>query len=162
MRADLALIRRCAEALAPYADDPETFLDTLDGEVDVLDLIDAELAGLAQDEALVDAIKAQRAALADRAARLAARAEAHRANLAAIMQAIGQAKVERPAATVSRRPDTVSVEIASPGDIPSQLMREIVKREPDKAAIKAQLLAGEDVPGAVLAVTSGNIAVRRT
>ena len=65
-----------------------------------------------------------------------------------VLDATGEKKVERPGATLSRRPGSLSVSIDDERLIPSQLTK--TKVEPDKAAIKAQLQAGEDVPGASL------------
>lgn len=38
------------------------------------------------------------------------------------------------------------------GDVPEQYVREVVKREPDKTAIKKDLKAGAEIPGAFLEV----------
>lgn len=160
VRADMTLIAAMAETLAPYRDDEETYLDTLDGETDALDLVDREIAAVQSDEALADAIKAHIADLRARQSRLEMRADAHRANIRLVLQYIDLPKLERPLATVSVRPGNVSVKIVSEADIPSQLMRETISRAPDKAAIKAQLDAGETVPGAELARGSDILTMR--
>lgn len=147
----LPLIAAMAENLAPYRDDEETYLDTLDGETDALDLLDREIAAMQADEALSEAIKAREADLKVRRERIDMRADAHRKNLRLILNAMGVPKAERALATVSLRPGTLSVRIVDEAEIPSQLMREKVTRAPDKAAIKAALEAGETIPGAELA-----------
>lgn len=65
------------------------------------------------------------------------------------MLTIGKRKLETPAFTLRVR-KSKSVHIEVEADIPSQLMR--VKKEPDKVAIRKQIDAGEDVPGAELRV----------
>jgi hypothetical protein len=71
------------------------------------------------------------------------------------MAAAGVKKVETPEMTVALR-DYPKVEILVADDVPSQLMRtkppETITYEPapDKNAIKAQLVAGETVPGCAL------------
>lgn len=146
----LPLIAAMAENLAPYRDDEETYLDTLDGETDVLALLDAEIAAMQADEALADAIRSQISDLTARRDRIDMRAEAHRKNLKLILSHAALAKAERPLATVSLRPGNLSVRIVDEAEIPSQLMREKITRSPDKAAIKTQIEAGETVPGAVM------------
>jgi hypothetical protein len=128
--------------------DEATFLDTLDGETDAMDIADRLIADIQGDEALSAAAKAQARALHDRASRIADRATAHRAALCALLKAMGEKKLERPAATVSVRPGNVSAHITDPEAIPTQLCK--VVKQPDKAAIKAHLVAGEKVPGAEL------------
>lgn len=156
----LPLIAAMAENLAPYRDDEETYLDTLDGETDALDLLDREIAAVQADEALSEAIKSREADLKTRRDRIDMRAEAHRKNLRLILNAMGVQKAERALATVSLRPGTLSVRILDEAEIPSQLMREKVTRTPDKAAIKAQIEAGETVPGAELARGDETIMVK--
>lgn len=160
LRADLSLIAAMAEMLAPYRDDEETYADTLDGETDVMDLLDGEIAAMQADEALAAAIKAREADLKTRRERIEMRAEAHRKNLKLVLQHAALSKAERPLATVSIRPGSLSVRIVDEAEIPSQLMREKVTRAPDKAAIKAQIEAGETVPGAELARGDETIMVK--
>lgn len=160
MRADLNLIAAIAAELAPYRDDEETYLDTLDGETDVLDILDAEISAMQSDEALAEAIKARESDLRSRRDRIEMRAAAHKKNLRLLLSHAGIKKAERPLATVSIRPGSVSVSIVNEADIPTQLMREKVTRSPDKAAIKAQIEAGETVPGAELVRGEDTISVR--
>jgi hypothetical protein len=147
---NLPLIRQVAEMLEPYRDDAEAFWDTLDGETDALTILDATLASMQDDEALAAAIKAQEADLKARRDRIAMRADAKRKTLALVLGAAGMRSAERPCGTVSVRPGNLSVRIVNEADLPSQLMRVKTTSEPDKAAIKAQLEAGVDVPGAAL------------
>ena len=147
---NLPLIQQVAAMLEPYRDDEAAFWDTLDGETDALSILDATLASMQDDEALAAAIKAQEADMKARRDRITMRAEAKRKTLALILGAAGMRSAERPRGTVSVRPGNLSVRIVSEDDLPSQLMRETITRAPDKAAIKAQIEAGVDVPGAAL------------
>jgi hypothetical protein len=147
---NLSLIELVASELAEYRDDEEAFWDTLDGETNALDLIDALLAGEQDDAALADAISAQIDRLADRAKRIEDRGRAKRRTLGLILNAAGMKKAERPRGTVSIRPGNLSVRIVNEDDVPSQLVREKITRTPDKTAIKAQIEAGESVPGCEL------------
>lgn len=160
MRADINLIAAVAAELAPYRDDDDTYLDTLDGETDVLDILDAEIAAMQADDALAEAIRAQESALKTRRERIEMRAGAHKRNLLTLLSHASLKKAERPLATVSIRPGSLSVRIVDEADIPTQLMREKVTRAPDKTAIKAQIEAGETVPGAELVRGDDTVSVR--
>ena len=160
IQSNLPLIAAMAEMLAPYRDDEEAYSDTLEGETNVMELLDGEIAAMQSDEALAEAIKAQEDALKVRRERVAMRAEAHKKNLKLILQHAVLQKAERPRATVSIRPGSLSVRIVDEAEIPSQLMRETVTRAPDKAAIKAQIEAGVEVPGAVIERGDDTVSVR--
>ena len=160
MNAHLTLIEAVAALLQPYADDEDLYQDMIEGETDALDLLDSQIASMQNDEALAEAIKAQEANLKARRERIEWRADAHKKAALLIMNAAGLKKAERPRATISVRPGSVSVQITDEAEIPSQLMREKITRAPDKAAIKAQLEAGETVPGAELVRGAETISVR--
>ena len=160
IQSNLPLIAAMAEMLAPYRDDDETYSDTLEGETNVMELLDGEIAAMQSDEALAEAIKAQEDALRTRRERISMRADAHKKNIKLILQHAVLQKAERPRATVSIRPGSLSVRIVDEAEIPSQLMREKVTRAPDKAAIKAQIEAGVEVPGAVIERGDDTVSVR--
>lgn len=161
MRPDLHLIEIVSEHLAEMLGDdfdPVTFWDSLDGETDALDVLDYLLASMQDDTALAEASNAAAKAIALRAKRIADRAAAKKRTLGMILDATGQKKVERPRGTVSRLAGRLSVEITDEASVPSQLCKTTVA--PDKAAIKKQLDAGEDVPGARLVRGPDSISVR--
>lgn len=158
MRIDAALIERVAAILGPHRDDNEAFWDSLDSATDVLDMMDYSIKQMREDEALVDAIKAQEADLKRRRQRIEARAESHKEAMFVMLKASGQKKVERPLATLSIRSGSVSTHIHDESSVPSQLCK--ITRTPDKTAIKKQIEAGEDVPGAYLVKGEDTISVR--
>jgi hypothetical protein len=154
----IARMRDELRALLGDDDDDQTYLDTLTGETSA-DLIAEHLVEQMQEAAsLAKAARERAQALAERARRLEARADAHRAQMKPLLDAMGLPKLVLPAATISIRPGGVSVEIDNPDEVPTQLCR--IKREPDKAAIKAQLAAGETVPGARLVRGDDTISIR--
>lgn len=160
IRVDTAVIEAVAALLAPYRDDEELYQDMIEGETDALELLDEQIASLQNDEALAEAIKAQELGLKTRRERIEMRAEAHKKAALLILNSAGLKKAERPRATVSIRAGSVSVQITDEADIPSQLMREKITRAPDKTAIKAQIEAGEHVPGAELVRGPDTLSVR--
>jgi len=159
-RLDLSLIERIAAELAPYRDDEETYLDTLDGATDALDLLDREIASEQADRAFVAALADHIKALKARADRIDMRADARRKAQLLILNAIGLRKVERPLATLSLRAGSVSVQITDEAAIPSQLCTIKTSTSPDKAAMRAQIEAGETVPGAELVRGDETLSVR--
>lgn len=138
--------------------DDATFWDTLDGETDAGDILDRLIWNAQTDQHNADAIKEHEAALRARRQRLESRVSAHKAAMLAVLDAAGSKKLERPCATVSRREGALSVQITNADDVPTQLCK--VVTTPDKAAIKKQIDAGEDVPGAELTRGEPGITMR--
>ncbi|MBN8292857.1 siphovirus Gp157 family protein [Rhodobacter sp. NTK016B] len=159
-RIDLPLIERIAAELAPYRDDEDVFLDTLDGETDALTILDREIEAEQADLTMAEAIETRIATLKARADRVKMRAAAHRTAQKLVMEAIGQKKVERPLATLSLLAGSISVKITNEADIPSQLCTVKAITTPDKKAIRAQIEAGEAVPGAELVRGEETLSVR--
>lgn len=158
---DINLIAAVSEQLVEMLGDDfdaETFWDTLDGETDAAEIVDHLLSSMQDDEALAGATKSQVEDLAARQKRIAARADAKKKTLGLILDATGQKKVERPRGTVSRLAGRLSVQITDAASIPSQLCTTTVT--PDKTAIKKQIEAGEDVPGAELVRGEDTVSVR--
>lgn len=161
IKPDFNLIERIAASLREMLGDDfddETFLDTLDGETDAAEIADRLIAATLDAEAMADAMRGQEAELKARRQRYDARGEAYRRQMMLLLNAIGEKKVERPRATISRRAGVASVQITDEAAIPSQLCKVI--SAPDKAAIKTQLMAGETVPGAQIVAGDDSISLR--
>lgn len=161
IRPDFALIERIAADLRDMLGDDfddQTFMDSLDGETDAADIADRLISGLMAADAVAEAIKSQVADLRARGDRYEARSAAYRKQMLTLIDAMGVKKLERPGATISRRAGSQSVQITDEASIPTQLCK--VVSSPDKAAIKAQLLAGETVPGAALVTGDDGVTVR--
>jgi hypothetical protein len=75
------------------------------------------------------------------------RAEAMRSTAYAILDAIGEVKVELPDLTASIRAGTTSVVITDPDAIPDIYVEVVTTRKPDKATILSVLRSGGEVPG---------------
>lgn len=158
---DLTKIAAVADMLRGILgdDDDETaWIDSLEAETPVVDLADMLLSRLLETDALADAVKAQEAALKARRSRLEDRGRAIRQSLGALLDAADVRKLERPLGTVSRLAGRMSVVILDEAAIPTQLCK--VVTSPDKGAIKAQLEAGETVPGAALERGADTVSVR--
>lgn len=138
-------------------EDERAYLDTLDGETDVLDLLDDWIARSQHVAALEAATREQAQRLGERARRFAEQGRASRRAILLLLHAIGERKLVRPGATLSVKSGSVSVEITDPAAVPTQLRK---PGEPDKAAIRAQLEAGEDVPGCRIVTGEETISMR--
>ena len=86
--------------------------------------------------------------------------EAFRAQMLKVMDAMGIKKLDRPRATISKRAGSLSVRITDEASIPTQLCTVKTITAPDKKAIRAQIEAGETVPGAELAQGADGVTVR--
>lgn len=158
---DIPLISRVSDQLAEMLGDdfdPETFWDSLDGETDAMDIIGHLLSECMEAKNLEIAVKESASMLAARGKRFAEKQTALSKVLGDILDATGQQKVIHPLATVSRTKPRVSAKVFDETVIPSQLTTTIVK--PDLKAIKAQLDAGEIVPGAELVTGEAGVMVR--
>lgn len=136
--------------------DDQTFLDTLDGETDAMDMVGYLVRSRVEAQEIEKAMKAISATYTARARRHAAKVNAINAGLGELLDAIGQTKVQHDCGTVSRTKPRVSMVVLDADAIPSQLCKAV----PDNAAIKAQLEAGETVPGAALVEGEASISVR--
>lgn len=145
-----ALIAELAEG------DEQTFLDTLDGETDAIDVLRHLVQARIEAEAYEAASKEAAATFTARARRMADRKASINRVMGEILDATGQQKLAFDTATVSRTKPRVSCEVSDPALIPSQLCKQV----PDKTAIKKQLEAGEYVPGAHLDAGQPGLTVR--
>jgi len=152
-------IRRMSDSIREMCgDDDDTFLDTLDGETDAMDVLgkliqqDQELK--VQEKAVKELIDLYK----KRASTLSARQDATRQVMLQLLQAMGQKKVPHALATVSVTKPRWSVEIVDEAQVPTQL--KITTSKPDIQAIKKILDDGEPVPGARPKVGNQSINVR--
>lgn len=138
------------EAHPDLATDDDFLSDVIEGETDAPAIMERLIIerreSIANGEAM-DKLANDYAALSDR---WTARAEARRKLMGLVLDATGLRKMQTPAGTVSVSPGRVSLALADDFTPPQGYAR--IKIEPDKAAIKAALEAGETMPGASLVV----------
>jgi len=139
-------------------DDQDTFLDTLDGETDAMDILGKLIQERTEAAAYEVAMKDLAATYSTRAKRMNARQNAISVTIGQLLDAMGETKVKHPMATVSRTKARWSVRIDDEAEVPSQLMK--VTTKPDVAAIKAQMDEGETVPGCSINPGNPSITVR--
>lgn len=154
----LARIRdAAAEIRALAGDDEVAYMDTLEGETDAVELLDALIEAAQHVAALEAATREQAQRLGERARRFADQGKGYRHTMRLILSAMDMRKVVRPGATLSVTAGRASVEIHDPASVPSQLRK---PGEPDKAAISKQLEQGEDVPGCRIVVGEETLTLR--
>lgn len=141
------------------ARDSDAWLMSLESETDVIELVDELLAREAGYKAHAQALGSVIDDFEKREKRFEERAKAIKETLATIMAAIGEKKLERPAATLSISKGQSSVAIDSEDELPEAYFR--IKREVNKAAIAEELKAGGFVPGAHMEEGRPGLRIRR-
>lgn len=130
----MAEIARAVEFLAPHCDgDEQLFLDMLEGETDLLGIVNRLHNQRMNDEAMVLGIKARQQDLKERCQRKEARAEAIKVLIGKFLRAARLPKLELPEATYSVRDGKPKLIINDPAAVPAEFQR--MKPEPDKTAI---------------------------
>lgn len=134
----------------PDDDDNALLLGTIEGETDVLEMLDRVVEQSIADNRLADAAR-------ERAKRIAARADRAREIALRIIEALGVSPLERPIYTASLTHPRKPL-VTNPADLPKAYIRE----SPDMHAIGKSLRAGEEVPGAVLSNPAPQLTIRTT
>ncbi|MET3924560.1 siphovirus Gp157 family protein [Devosia sp. 2618] len=151
-------IRHMLVVFPELADDEELRLDTLEGETD-FNRIMSRLVRV-RNEKLADAegLGSYIGDLSERKARQVRGADGVKALMLSLMSVADLPKLVLPEATISVTKPRSSVEVIDVDALPQGTFS--IVRQPDKAAIKAQLEAGDDVPGATLKTSEPGLTVR--
>ena len=139
-------------------DDEEWLADVLEGESSFHEVMARLLDERQQAAAMVQAVKERRENLSERQQRYGNKSSKISEIMLGLMQESGLKKLELPEATISVRDGVPSVVITDETALPDSFIR--TKTEPDKAAIKDALKAGQDVPGATLSNAGPSVTVR--
>lgn len=160
-RPSFALIEAIANTIRDMLGDGfdvQTFLDSLDGETDAMDILGRLILDREEAKAHEAAAKAVADDYTTRARRMVDKQKALAKAMGQLLDAIGERKVAHPLGTVSRKDGALSVEITDEASVPTQLSK--ITKTPDKTAIRAALEAGETIPGAELRRGEPGIIVR--
>lgn len=157
MKLDFSLLQTLSEELKEV--DAEFFWDTIDGETDVLDVVNAILKNKFQNAASIKMNLDMAAEYKARAHDLETRDISYNNQLMKILEMTKQTKILSPFATVSKRKGVDKIVITDEEKIPTQLCN--VVTSPDKGAIKRLLQQGEIIDGAELTKGSETISIRR-
>lgn len=146
--------RNVTDVLQDMDVDEQTLKDTLEGESWDLTLKAQNYGFVIRNmEATAAAIKDAEKQMAERRKRLEARTAYLVERLKTGMEIAGVTELSCPHFAIKVKKNPAAVDIFEPSLIPEKFMRqpEPPPAAPDKAAIKAALQAGQDVPGALLA-----------
>ena len=162
MRIDLTKMQVGAVAAMLHdvlSDDERAYLDTLEGETDLFELVRKLLCQIEEDEGVQAALAEQ---ISDRQARKSRAGERVRHNREAIMALIecaGLDKLTLPEATLSVRKVPPKAIVTDEAAVPDALCKII--RKPDLTAIKAEVEAGAVIPGVSFDNGGTSLTVRR-
>lgn len=137
-----------AELAVGNTPDPKLLIDTIEGQTQAFEYLDAYVESVIADEALAAAAKAK-------AKRLEARADVHRATVLAIMEKVGIRRADRPVYTASVA-HRAKLQVIDEARIPFAYQRISL----DKLALAAALRKGEKIEGAVLSNPAPILSIR--
>lgn len=146
--------RHITDVLMDSDADEQTVKDTLEAEAWPLELKAQNYGFVIRNmEATAAAIKEAERQMADRRKAIEKRAAHLMERLKTGMEIAGVTEISCPHFAIKIKKNPASVDIFEPGLIPAEFMRqpEPPPPAPDKAAIKAHIQAGGEVPGALLA-----------
>lgn len=141
-----AQVARLIEAMPELAEDEDLRLGMIEGETDLLKILDRLVKEELDAEAVAEGLGLRMRDMSTRAGRFMRKAEAMRELIKSLMKAAKQDKITLPEATISISKPRMSVGIENVDDLPQGFFK--TERKADKAAIKAAFDAGEQVPGA--------------
>jgi hypothetical protein len=163
MAAEINAARALRESLGQDADDAELLADMIEGETSLIELVEATLELVRQDEELLSGIQARQKDLADRKERIDYRMKGRKAKIEQAILIFGE-KIELPEETLSLRNNPDKLEVYDESEVPSQFYK---VKDPvlDRASLTQALRAlgpdDEEIPGARLVPQAQSMTVRK-
>lgn len=152
--------RRLIEMIrADHPDDDDLLHDMVEGETDLLRIMDWISNQIGMDEASIAANRKYRDELAGRAERLARRVESNRRRLADAMDVLGMKKMELVTATLSRREGKQKLVIDDEEKLPANAYD--LKPTLNKQRLRDWLDEGRPVDGVHLSNAEPSLTIRR-
>ncbi len=162
MRLDPLVIRSQVEKLLhdcpEMADDPVLRADMIEAETDLYEYIRKILRKCFEADAFEKAVAIIAQQYQEQGKDYAHRQDSLRRHIFNLMQSAGLQKMELPEATLSIRRGQQWAIITAEEKIPDEYWR--IRREPDKTKIRAGLLNGTRIPGAILSNAEPALAIR--
>ena len=140
------------------ADDEELLRDTLEGNTRFNEIMERFLSAMRENETLAEAVSQRIGKLRERQTRLTHRAQFYRSLMHRLMDRAGIRSVSLTEAKISVCKSQDKVIITDESAIPDEYL--IVKKEPNKVAIKKALKEGKHVSGVALSNGGQTIMVR--
>lgn len=151
-------IQHMLAAFPELAEDDDLRLDTLEGETDFHRIMSRLVRVRNEKLAEADGLSGYIGDLSERKARQVRGADGVKSLMLSLMSVADLPKLVLPEATISVTKPRASVEVTDVDALPQGTFATV--RQPDKAAIKALLEAGDDVPGAALKSSEPGLIVR--
>lgn len=145
-------------AFPELSEDPDLALDTWEGETDLFRILSKIVAERSEAESMVSAIKERVSDLNTRSDRFKRRSDFMKKLAKGLMDASHQPKITLPEATLSVVKPRTSVNVIDAEQLPQGFFS--IVRQPDKKAIGEALLAGEQIPGAELALGDEGLMIK--
>jgi hypothetical protein len=143
----------------PELDEDESFaLDVYEGQTDLFRILSKIVAERSESETMVSAIKERVSDLNTRSDRFKRRSDFMKKLAKGLMDAAHQPKITLPEATLSVLKPRTSVNVIDADQLPQGFFS--IVRQPDKKAIGEALLAGEQIPGAELALGDEGLMIK--
>lgn len=162
MRLDLTKIQVGAVAAMlrdEPAEDERLYLDTLEGETDLYELVRQLIGQIEQEEGAQAALKAQIEDRQLRQRRAEGRIKTARNGITALLECAQLDKLTLPEATIAIRQVPPKPIVTDEASVPDELCK--FTRKPDMAAIKAEVEAGRVVSGVSFDNGGTSLTVRR-
>lgn len=156
-----AVKAQIADLLAAFpelSEDPDFALDVWEGETDLFRILSKIVAERSESETMVSAIKERVSDLNARSDRFKRRSDFMKKLAKGLMDAAHQPKITLPEATLSVLKPRTSVNVTDADQLPQGFFS--IVRQPDKKAIGEALLAGEQIPGAELALGDEGLMIK--
>lgn len=151
-----------ADLMAAYpelAEDDVLLLNTIQGATSLFEIAAKAVELKAEADTMAEALKLRISDLEARKARFNRQSEAMRKLIKGLMDAVGQTKLILPEATLSVTAPRTTVNVTDSDQLPQGYYR--LERIADKKAIGAALMAGNEIPGAELALGEEGLTIRQ-
>jgi hypothetical protein len=160
LNAELANALKLREMLGNDAEaDPQLLLDTLEGETNLAEMVCVLHEETLSDQAMLDGTKAMIATLQERASGIERRIETKRGLIMMAMDRSGLGTIRGPLATFSLRDTKPKLVVGEESQIPSRFFKPADPKL-DRDAVKTELEAGKEVPGASLSNPGISLTIR--
>jgi hypothetical protein len=144
--------------MAGIADDDPDFEALVSSECDTLERLRSVVKAMRYAEAMAEGCATHIALIRERQSRFESKAEKLKRIVFWALQELRLRRLEGPTFTALVKPGQAKVLITDEAVLPPAFVR--TKTEPDKTAIKRELMRGGDVPGALLSNSENYLEIR--
>lgn len=151
-------------ALGADAEDLELLHDMIEGETELLEMVDGVVDHIQRDQELLDGIAAREHDLKERKTRITSRQGRLRAMIEQVFVILEQKKIERPEVTLSISKRADKIIITEEGEIPTQYWKPgdpVLDKKSLNAAAKNLTDEDEPIPGIRLEPQPPSLTIRR-